>query len=110
MTLSRRQFLGAAAVGAAGGLAVPGLARAAAGTSYAVQGIDVSHYQGTVSWPGVRSAGMCFAFCKATEGTTYTDPTFATNWPQMKSAGLFRGAYHYGHPGTDAVAQANYFY
>ena len=44
-----------------------------------VLGVDLSHHQGAVSWPQVARAGMAFAYLKATEGSTYTDPTFATN-------------------------------
>ena len=73
------------------------------------QGIDVSHYQGTVHWPTVAQAGYSFAFAKATDGLTYTDPQFATNWPGMKAAGLLRGAYHFFEPADDAVAQAQFF-
>ena len=72
-------------------------------------GIDVSSYQGTVNWTSVKNSGKTFAFAKATEGTTYKDPTFAANWAGMKNAGITPGAYHYGHPNTDAVAQAKYF-
>ncbi len=46
---------------------------------------------------------------KATEGTTYTDATFATNWHGMASAGLVRGAYHFARPGSDPLAQASHF-
>lgn len=68
---------------------------------------------------------------KATEGLTYTDPSFNANWAGSHAAGLTRGAYHFGkevmaaffsplhvpvdvyrvlgHPSMDAVAQANYF-
>lgn len=28
----------------------------------------------------------------------------------MRSAGIIRGAYHYGHPGSDPTTQANFFY
>jgi lysozyme len=73
------------------------------------QGIDVSHYQGTVSWPDVYQAGITFAFAKATDGLTWTDPQFATNWPAMKAAGLLRGAYHFFEPADDATAQAEFF-
>lgn len=74
-----------------------------------IAGIDVSNYQGTINWSSVKKAGKVFAVAKATEGTTYTDPQFATNWKNMKAAGIIPGAYHYGHPGTDAVAQAKFF-
>ncbi len=73
------------------------------------QGIDVSHYQGTVSWPEVYQADIAFAFAKATDGLTWTDPQFATNWPAMKAAGLLRGAYHFFEPADDPTAQAEFF-
>ena len=46
---------------------------------------------------------------KATEGTTYTDTTFPTNFKGISDAGMIRGAYHFAHPGSDAVAQADFF-
>lgn len=93
-------------------LMVVGLIALGAGVPEAkaqLDGIDVSHYQGSINWSSVKASGVVFAFAKATEGSTYTDPNFSTNWPRMKSAGLVRGAYHYGRPGTDAVAQARHF-
>jgi GH25 family lysozyme M1 (1,4-beta-N-acetylmuramidase) len=109
MRLSRRQFLGTAAAGAAASVVGTLPSAQASGTSYSVQGIDVASYQGYPNWTSVKNSGKSFAFTKATEGTTYTNPYFATNWSRMKSAGLIRGAYHYGRPGTDPTAQANYF-
>jgi lysozyme len=73
------------------------------------QGIDVSHYQGTVDWQQVQAAGLGFAFAKATEGTTWTDPEFAANWAGMQAAGLLRGAYHFYEPNDDAAQQATFF-
>lgn len=73
------------------------------------QGIDVSHYQGTVSWSSVRQAGIEFAFAKATDGLSWVDPEFATNWPAMKAAALLRGAYHFYEPADDAAEQAEFF-
>ena len=74
-----------------------------------VQGIDVSHFQGVVDWQQVAQAGMSFAFAKATEGITYTDPQFATNWAGIQAAGLLRGAYHFFEANDDATAQAQHF-
>jgi len=110
-TVSRRRFLKTAAYAAAGGgvLGTAASALAISGTDYAVQGIDVASYQGYPNWTSVKNSGQTFAFCKATEGTTYTNPYFATNWGRIKSAGLIRGAYHFGRPGTDPVVQANKF-
>jgi GH25 family lysozyme M1 (1,4-beta-N-acetylmuramidase) len=73
-------------------------------------GIDVSHYQGTINWTSVKAAGIQWAYIKATEGTTYTDPTFSANYTNAYYAGVIRGAYHFAQPGSSSgAAQANYF-
>ncbi len=36
-------------------------------------GIDVSSWQQTIDWPSVASAGITFAWAKATEGTGLQD-------------------------------------
>lgn len=74
-----------------------------------IDGIDVSHWQGTIDWQAVRGGGIDFAFIKATEGGTYTDPQFARNWAAAADAGITRGAYHYFRPNVDAVKQAEHF-
>ena len=74
-----------------------------------VQGIDVSHFQGIVNWQQVAQAGMSFAFAKATEGITYTDPQFTNNWSGIHAAGLLRGAYHFFEANDDATSQAQHF-
>jgi lysozyme len=108
MTLSRRQFFKTAAAAGAGALGTGALVTAA-GTDYTFQGLDVASYQGYPNWTSVKNSGKTFAFTKATEGTTYTNPYFALNWGRIADAGLIRGAYHFGRPGGDPVAQANYF-
>ncbi|HJZ59520.1 MAG TPA: glycoside hydrolase family 25 protein [Gemmataceae bacterium] len=110
-TMSRRRFLKSAAYAAAGGgvLGTAAAALAVSGTDYAIQGIDVASYQGYPNWTSVKNSGKTFAITKATEGTGYTNPYFATNWARIKSAGLIRGAYHYGRPSVDPVASANKF-
>jgi len=105
MNASRRTF-SHSALALAAFLALGGLAPRAEAQ---LHGIDVSNYQGTVNWSSVKNAGYSFAFAKATEGTTYTDPSFARNWYYMQQAGIVRGAYHYGHPGSDPIAQARFF-
>ncbi|KAF7351399.1 Lysozyme [Mycena sanguinolenta] len=74
------------------------------------QGIDVSHYQGTVNWASVKAKGISFVYIKATEGTTYRDPNFSANYEGATTAGLIRGAYHFAHPDSSSgAAQAEYF-
>lgn len=82
-----------------------------AGT-YPIHGIDVSRYQGTITWSSVASDDVRFAIVKATEGRTYTDPTFAYNTYQAALAGIPTGAYHVWTPSRsadDAKMEANHF-
>jgi len=75
-----------------------------------VFGPDVSHYQGTVRWRDVEAAGASFAFAKASEGLHTTDDQFSANWAGMRAVGIkVRGAYHFGHPEEDALAQVRHF-
>lgn len=112
MYLSRRAVLTSGLAGTAGLAAdrAPAADKspAAAGPSFAIQGIDVSHWQREVDFGQVADAGVTFCFCKATEGLTFIDPRFAVNWPAMKAAGLLRGAYHFGRPAADPRAQADF--
>jgi GH25 family lysozyme M1 (1,4-beta-N-acetylmuramidase) len=72
-------------------------------------GIDVSHHQGAINWTSVRSAGIQFAYIKATEGVSYTDPRFDTNYVAAYNAGVIRGAYHFALPDRSSGAtQANF--
>ncbi len=72
-------------------------------------GIDVSHHQGTVNWHAVAESGVDFAFAKATEGLSFVDPQFASNWAGMKNAGILRGAYHFFRPMKSVAAQIENF-
>lgn len=83
--------------------------QSAESSSSQLQGIDVSNHQQTVDWNAVQQAGKIFAFMKATDGITYTDPEFATNWSGARAAGLLRGAYHFYETNDDPTAQAQNF-
>jgi lysozyme len=73
-------------------------------------GIDVSHYSGRRDWRGLADAGIGFAFVKATEGATVRDDLFGHHWRGLHQAGVPCGAYHFGHPGSDAATQAACFH
>ena len=106
----RRLTLAAAAVlllaGCAGNPADPSFPLA---SSFAVQGIDVSKYQGDVDWQAVAGSGMRFAWIKATEGGDYLDEKFRQNWEQARAAGVARGAYHFMYWCRPAEQQAAWF-
>jgi len=74
-----------------------------------VPGIDVSYWQSGIDWPKVRATGQRFAIIKATEGESYTDPTFEDDWSGSKLSGLLRGAYCFFHPKQDPKKQADRF-
>src|ERR1043165_5723604 len=75
-----------------------------------ILGIDVSHYNGTINWTQVSAAGKTFAWCKATEGISYTDPTYATYMTGGNAAGVVMGAYHFARPASNsATDEANHF-
>lgn len=76
---------------------------------YSVHGIDVSHYQQHIDWERVADHGLDFAFVKATEGVSLRDSLFCTNWSEMKTAGIRRGAYHFFRPSYSAHEQADHF-
>ncbi|MFF7901250.1 lysozyme [Streptomyces sp. NPDC007920] len=74
------------------------------------EGVDVSGYQGSVAWSTLWSSGVKWAYTKATEGTYYTNPSFAQQYNGSYNVGMIRGAYHFATPDTTSgAAQANYF-
>lgn len=74
-------------------------------------GVDVASWQGKPDWDKVRGAGIRFAFSKVTEGTGYTNPTWAHNRAGMLALeGFVPGAYHFLRADSDAAAQARHFH
>jgi GH25 family lysozyme M1 (1,4-beta-N-acetylmuramidase) len=77
-----------------------------------IRGVDVSHWQGTIDWAKVATSGIRFAYLKASEGTTYVDPTFAVNRAGARANGVRVGAYHFARPDDapgDARREARFF-
>jgi len=61
-----------------------------------------SSHDGNVDWPAKVSSGMSFAWVKATEGTSYQNPFYASQYNGSQSAGLIRGAYHFALPSNSS--------
>lgn len=78
--------------------------------NFTVFGIDISRYQGNeINFLNKQVDKLSFIICKATEGITYTDSSFKTNWPAIQAKGYVRGAYHFYHCKDDPAKQvANY--
>jgi len=60
----------------------------------AIQGVDVSRYQGNVNWNKAKLAGAERAYIRMTVGNYYADPLFTQNYNGAKAAGLKVSAYH----------------
>lgn len=74
-----------------------------------VKGVDVSAYQGDIDWKTIESQDIYFAYIKATEGQDYTDEKFETNWKNIDSTGIRKGAYMFFMFDEDGKSQADYF-
>lgn len=75
-------------------------------------GIDVSTYQGEITWADVAADGIDFAYAKATEGRVYFDDEYARNKERAAANGVPFGAYHFANPdnaANDAILEAANF-
>jgi len=70
-----------------------------------LKGIDISHWQANLD---IASTGAEFVICKATQGTTFVDPSCDRHYQIAKRLGLKLGVYHYAS-GGDPVAEADFF-
>jgi len=80
-------------------------------TLFGHYGIDVSHHQGEINWAEVENdtAGdpISFYILKATQGRSYVDNKFSTNWSQIKGVpNRMIGAYHFYVSSEDPEEQA----
>ncbi|PGG95848.1 hypothetical protein GX51_08103 [Blastomyces parvus] len=91
-------------------LALVALASTVGIVNAAVQGFDISHWQTSVDFAGAYKSGARFVIIKATEGTSYIDPSFNSHYAGATDAGFIRGGYHFAHPDSASGAeQALYF-
>ena len=68
-----------------------------------MNGIDVSHHQGTIKWP---LTGVDFAIIRSSHGKHETDRCFEANYAGARKAGIPIGAYHYFYYGNKAAFDA----
>ena len=76
-------------------------------------GIDVSEYQGEISWSYVDTLEnkhpLHYVFIRATVGKDRKDRKFEKNWLGAKENKMIRGAYHYYRPNENSLEQADLF-
>lgn len=75
------------------------------------QGIDVSSWQRNIDFFAVKDYGIDVVYIKSSEGKSYIDPYFETNYKNAKANGLKVGFYHYvtARSVEQAKEQANFF-
>lgn len=71
--------------------------------------LDLSHHTGVVDFETMANLDIKWVYLKATEGTSWTDEAFLSNYNNAKAAGLKVGAYHFMSVKSSAQAQANHF-
>jgi len=70
-----------------------------------LNGYDISNHQKNIS---VSKVASDFVIIKATQGTTYTSPSFEKQIKESISAGRLVGVYHYASTGG-AIPEAEHF-
>lgn len=73
---------------------------------YSIRGIDISAHNGKVNFSLLKSAGVDFAYIKATEGADFRDRRFLQNVAGLRRAGIPAGAYHFFRFDRDGEMQA----
>lgn len=72
-------------------------------------GVDVSGYNTITDWAKVKGAGNSWAWSKATQGSDYTSPLFASQLAGGAAAGLVMGAYHFPDPRVSPATNVAHF-
>jgi lysozyme len=106
VTLILLLVVGAIVVAYLSGIWIPNANEA---RSYSIRGIDVSHHQGLINWAAVASDEIHFAYIKATEGESFRDSRFSTNWSDADTNHIIRGAYHFFTFNSSGRKQADNF-
>ena len=74
-------------------------------------GIDVSEWQGNINFENVKNSGIDIVYIKSSEGTSYIDPYFRTNYESAIENDLNIGFYHFltARNLKESTAQARFF-
>lgn len=81
----------------------------------ALQGVDISHYQGNIDWQKVKASGISFAMLRIgyrgyESGKIIQDTNFIQNMNQALSAGIHVGVYFFSQAITEeeAIEEADF--
>ena len=74
-----------------------------------IWGLDISHHQGDINWKSLAAEKPDFIYFKATEGSTHSDNTYATNRMEARKHNITSGAYHFFSYTSPGIRQALHF-
>jgi lysozyme len=63
--------------------------------NFLVNGIDVSHHQGSINWSKVKQDSVAFCFIKSTEGSSFLDKNYKKNVKECRQNNILTGVYHF---------------
>ena len=70
--------------------------------------IDLSHYQTVTDINAIKNAGVIGVIHKASQGTRYIDPYYASRRREFEAAGLAWASYHFLMPDHAEEQMAHY--
>jgi GH25 family lysozyme M1 (1,4-beta-N-acetylmuramidase) len=70
--------------------------------------VDLSHYDTVTDLNAAKGAGLAGIIYKATQGSGYQDPTYASRRSEAAAAGLLWGAYHFGDNSSVQTQVSNF--
>lgn len=77
--------------------------------TYPVLGVMLDQTDGIQDFPTLQKNHVQFVYLKATEGASYFDDEFATNYDRVNGSGIRVGVYHFFSFDSTAEAQFNQF-
>lgn len=75
---------------------------------YPVMGVRLDQSDGAQDFAGLKNRGVQFAYLKGTEGASYFDDNFASNFHRAIGSGVAVGVYHFFSFASTPDAQADY--
>ena len=73
---------------------------------FPITGIDISAHNGTIDFARVAADSVKFVYIKASEGASFHDSAFETNYRGSTAAGMATGAYHFVRFDVNGTLQA----
>lgn len=92
-----------------GGLAWYQSRQAAVVSGFNVRGVAVSQTDGYLDFAALQNNGLKFAYLHATQGASYSDDYFASNYDRIAGTDMGVGVVHVFSFSSSAAAQAAYF-